>query len=283
MRALAFDIFRLTNGLILLALLMVPVEKLFALHRQKTVRPALASDIVYYYLTSLLPNRVLILPMAAVAFAAQHASPAFLQNWAAAVPVWIRIALSLIVAEIGFYWGHRWSHENAWLWRFHSIHHIPVAMDWLVNTHAHPVDLIFTRLCGYVPLYFLGLAHGARNTVDWVPLLVALVANIWGYFIHANVRLRFGWLENLIATPAFHHWHHDNVGPTHRHNNYSPVFPWVDRLFGTFQLDRQHWPGSYGIDGPEAHGLVGQLVQPFLPAEPAASTSAPLPTGAQNR
>jgi sterol desaturase/sphingolipid hydroxylase (fatty acid hydroxylase superfamily) len=174
--------------------------------------------------------------------------------------------LALPVAEIGFYWGHRWMHQSAWLWRFHAIHHSATEMDWLVNTRAHPVDLVFVRLCGYVPLYLLGLAQGAGNRVDWVPLLVALAGSMWGYFVHANLRWRFGWLEHVVATPAFHHWHHNNAGPAHRHKNYAPMLPWVDRLFGTFYVDRKTWPSAYGIDEPTESGLVGQLIQPFLPS-----------------
>jgi sterol desaturase/sphingolipid hydroxylase (fatty acid hydroxylase superfamily) len=141
-------------------------------------------------------------------------------------------------------------------------------MDWLVNTHAHPVDLVFVRLCGYVPLYLIGLARVAGNRIDWAPLLVALVGSIWGYFIHANLRLRFGWLEHIVATPAFHHWHHCKAESSQGHANYAPMLPWVDRLFGTFHLDRINWPDAYGIDEKPANGLFVQLRQPFLPLAP---------------
>jgi sterol desaturase/sphingolipid hydroxylase (fatty acid hydroxylase superfamily) len=182
----------------------------------------------------------------------------------AALPTWIRFASALLVAEFGFYWGHRWMHQFAFLWRFHAIHHSAAEMDWLVNTRAHPVDLLFTRLCGYVPLYLLGLAQPAANRVDWVPLAVALAGSLWGYFIHANLRWRLGWLEYLIATPAFHHWHHHNAGPGGaRHANYAPTLPFLDRIFGTWYLDKAGFPDKYGIDEPVGSGLVRQLLQPF--------------------
>jgi sterol desaturase/sphingolipid hydroxylase (fatty acid hydroxylase superfamily) len=264
--AYAFDVVRLTNGLILLAILLVPLERLFALRPQKVLRKGLLTDVGYYYLSSLLPNRILALPLAVLALGVQRVGPSILHLWAEDLPAWVRFAAALLVAEIGFYWGHRWMHQNAWLWRFHAIHHSAAEMDWLVNTRAHPVDLVITRLCGYVPLYLLGLAQANGNRIDWVPLLVALVGSMWGYFIHANVRLRFGWLEHVVATPGFHHWHHNNVGPEHRYKNYAPILPWVDRVFGTFYLDRTKWPGAYGIDEPTESGLLGQLLQPFLPS-----------------
>ena len=255
------EIFRLTNGLILLAVILIPIEKFFALRAQKTLREGFAGDIGYYYLTSLLPNRVLAIPLGLLAVALARFTP----PWSFSLPVWLRVALSLVVAEIGFYWGHRWSHQFSWLWRFHSIHHSAREMDWLVNTHAHPVDLIFTRMCGYVPLYLLGLAHGARRSVDWIPLAIALVSNMWGYFIHSNIRTGLGWLEHVIATPAFHHWHHDNIADGRRHTNYAPLFPWIDRLFGTLQCGRTRWPAEYGISEPVPSSLPEQLIRPFLP------------------
>ncbi|HUP04598.1 MAG TPA: sterol desaturase family protein, partial [Bryobacteraceae bacterium] len=98
-----------------------------------------------------------------------------------------------------------------------------------------------------------------------VPLAVALLGNGWGYFIHANLRWRFGWLENVIATPAFHHWHHHNARAGHRHGNYAPTWPWIDRIFGTWHLDRAKFPEVYGVDEAVGESLAEQLVRPFWP------------------
>ncbi len=169
-----------------------------------------------------------------------------------------------MVGEFGFYWGHRWAHEIPMLWRFHAIHHSAEEMDWLVNTRAHPIDIVFVRLCGFVPMYALGLAQPLVGTaVDMVPLIVMLIATMWGFFVHANVRWRFGWLGLVISTPAFHHWHHTNDEYVNR--NYASMLPLFDGLFGTWFLPREQWPQKYGIDSPQANGIAGQLLQPLLP------------------
>ena len=273
--AFAFDLIKLSNGLVLLVVLLVPLERLYPVRPQPIFRRGWLSDGVYYYLSSLLPNRLLALPLSVLAMGILGMGPWTLHPWVSAWPLWARFAGALVVGEVGFYWGHRLMHQHEWLWRFHAVHHSAARLDWLVNTRAHPVDLVFTRLCGYVPIYVLGFARPSADTLDWVPLLVALVGAMWGYFIHANVRWRFGWLEHVISTPGFHHWHHQNEGPRHRHKNYAPLLPWVDRLFGTFHLDRASWPEIYGIDEPFEHGLVGQLVRPFLPSAPAPLPPAP--------
>jgi sterol desaturase/sphingolipid hydroxylase (fatty acid hydroxylase superfamily) len=169
------------------------------------------------------------------------------------------------VGEIGYYWGHRWTHEIPFLWRFHSIHHSAEEIDWLVSTRAHPVDVVFVRLCGFVPMFALGLAQPAAGlTMDVVPMLTLIVGTVWGYFIHANVRWRFGWLSMLISTPAFHHWHHTN--DEHIDKNYASMLPIMDLVFGTWYMPKV-WPSKYGIDAPMAPGMPAQLVQPFLPRE----------------
>ena len=72
---------------------------------------------------------------------------------------------AVVVGEIGFYWGHRWSHETGWLWRFHAVHHSATHVNFLVNSRAHPVDIVFTRACGLVLPYATGLTplRGARR------------------------------------------------------------------------------------------------------------------------
>jgi len=69
----------------------------------------------------------------------------------------------------------------------------------------------------------------------------------------------------LISTPAFHHWHHTNDEQINK--NYASMLPVMDLLFGTWYLPAKQWPSKYGIDGPMAPDLTGQLVQPFLPGD----------------
>jgi len=261
----AFDALKFSNGLILLFVLLVPLERLFALHPQRTLRPGFATDLGWYFVSSLLPGRLLWLPLLALAWAAPHLTPTAWQVAVGALPGWARLVAGLVVAELGAYWGHRWMHAVPLLWRFHALHHSAEQMDWLVNTRAHPLDLVFTRLCGLLPLYLLGLVRTGGDAVDSTPLLVTLVASTWGYLIHANLRWRFGACEHVLATPAFHHQHHARLAAGNRgHGNYAAMLPLMDHLFGTWRAAEPAGPAHYGTDEPVPPILIDQLMAPFM-------------------
>ena len=214
-----------------------------------------------------------MLQLALLAWIAHHAVPDKFLAITASWPLWLKTIVALIAAEIGYYWAHRLSHEIPFLWRFHSIHHSAEEIDFLVNTRAHPVDLVFGRFCALVPIYLLGLGGPKTPSGTLVPVLATLITTTWGFFIHANLRWRFGPLEWLISTPAFHHWHHTLSGPINR--NYSSTLPWLDRVFGTHYLPKE-WPTAYGTEEKLPDSLTDQLFYPLHKPTPTAKP-APAP------
>jgi sterol desaturase/sphingolipid hydroxylase (fatty acid hydroxylase superfamily) len=261
--SLAFDVFRLSIWLAILAIVFIPLERLCAQQRQPVFRSGFIIDLGYYFLNSILPKLLLILPMSIVAWGIHHLVPSGAYAWAAQLSMHTRFGLAIVVGEFGAYWGHRWSHEIPLLWGFHAVHHSAESMDWLVNTRAHPLDMCFGRFSGLLPIYLLGLAQPMETTVDLVPILYTLFGTVWSFIIHANVNWRFGLLEKIVATPAFHHWHHTNDGAEYINKNYAAIFPWMDKIFGTFYLPSKRWPIEYGIEDPIEPSFTGQLLQPL--------------------
>lgn len=255
--------------LILLMLVFVPLERLFPLRRDRYIRNGFGRDVGYYFLNGILPGLVLGIPLTTAAWMGHHVLPSAMTTGFTRWPAAMRLFAAMAVAEVGLYWGHRWCHQIPLLWRFHAIHHSPTHIDFLVNSRGHPVDFVFTRLCGLTPMYALGMGSPIAGDGGLIPVLVMLIGPAWGFFIHANVRWRFGPLEWLIATPAFHHWHHANDDPSVINKNYAPMWPFIDRLFGTFHLPPDRHPAVFGTDSAVATSFSGQLFDPFAaPPQP---------------
>jgi sterol desaturase/sphingolipid hydroxylase (fatty acid hydroxylase superfamily) len=262
MQPLLIEILRLSLWLAVLVAIFIPLERFLAVQPHNIFRKGIWTDLGYYFLNGLVPVLLLSVLIGPLAWAAHQAIPAGFLAVMADQPLWARVLVGLVVGEVGYYWGHRWTHEVPFLWRFHSIHHSAEHVDFLVNTRAHPVDMVFSRFCGLVPIYLLGLGGPVNLAGSQVPVLATLIAMTWGFFIHANVRWRFGPLEWLISTPAFHHWHHTKTGPIN--HNYASTLPWLDRIFGTHYLPRA-WPSSYGIEAKLPDSLTEQLAYPLFP------------------
>jgi len=260
------DLLRLSLWLAILAIIFVPLERLFALHRQKIFRPGLAADVGYYFLNGVLPAMLMSVPLSAVALVVHRTIPHGFHDAVAETPFWFRMLAGLVVGDIAYYWAHRCLHAVPLLWRFHAVHHSAPRIDFLVNTRAHPIDMVFGRLSGVIPLYVLGLAGPAGAVGSAVPVIIVLTGTVWGFFVHANVRWHFGPLAWVLSTPHFHHWHHTIEAPLSR--NYASMLPCIDRVFGTHYMPRRQWPSRYGIAEPMPDSMGEQLIRPFLERRP---------------
>ena len=260
--AFVYDVMRLAIWLVLLVAIFVPLERAFALHPTKIWRKQFGVDLAWYFINALFPATVVAVPLAVVAQALHRLDPGGYYSAVAALPFWLRLLLMLFVSDFGVYWGHRALHSIPLLWRFHAIHHSAEELDWLVNTRAHPFDIVLVRLSGLAPMYLLGLAVPTA-TMDPGVAIVVIVSTLWNFFIHSNVRFRLGPLESWISSPMFHHWHHCN--DRHRDTNFAFIFPFIDRIFGTAWMPG-YWPAGYGVDEKIPATLVGQFLDPIEPS-----------------
>jgi sterol desaturase/sphingolipid hydroxylase (fatty acid hydroxylase superfamily) len=263
--ALVRQSLRLLFYLVVFTAVFVPLERFFAVKPTKLFAKGWRTNLAWYFVNGFVPALLLGPPATLIVLTVNAVEPAAYLSAVGALPLWIRMVGAMVIGEVGFYWGHRWTHEIPLLWRFHAIHHSAEHINYLVNTRAHPLDGAFTKLCGLVLLYASGFANPVGPNPSLIPAVVLFVGSVWSYFIHANLRVRLGPLEEVISSPAFHHWHHTRED--HRDHNYASMLPFMDRVFGTFYLPRS-WPAEYGTDTPVADGIVGQLLDPFLATAP---------------
>jgi sterol desaturase/sphingolipid hydroxylase (fatty acid hydroxylase superfamily) len=251
----------LVFGFVLLALLFVPMERIWSLHPQKVFRAGWKTDVVHFAVNNLLTTAGLVVAVVVAGGALHAAVPAAVRDGIAGQPLWLQAVEALLFAEVLQYWAHRASHTVPVLWRFHKVHHSIAELDWLAAARLHPVDQAFSRACVVVPLFALGFTRGTFGA-----LLV--VFTVQAIFIHANVRFTFGPLRSVLATPEFHHWHH-SADPRAYNSNFAGELPVLDRIFGTLHLpardgsEGSRWPDAYGIAEPVPTGYLRQLSWPF--------------------
>jgi sterol desaturase/sphingolipid hydroxylase (fatty acid hydroxylase superfamily) len=245
-------------NLIAYSAVFIPLERLFALHRDQPIfRDSWPTDLIYFGVSGLLVQVTTLLTLrpAMVLFDwARH--PAFVQ-WVKGLPFLVQFIAILFLSDFVQYWVHRTFHQVPFLWRFHAVHHSAETMDWLAGSRLHLVDVAVTRGLSYVPIYVCGFSDAA------VFAYVAFVS-VQATFIHANVRFEFGPLRWLLATPQFHHWHH-SAETEAVDKNFAVHLPVLDWMFGTLYMPGR-WPNSYGIaGGPKPpKGFLRQFVKPFL-------------------
>ena len=245
-------------AMVVLAIIFVPLERLFALRPRRILRRGWRTDVVHYLINGAALKVGIIVAVVVVGTVLRAFVPVSFRTAIATSPSWAQIVAALAITTVGGYAGHRAAHEVPLLWRFHRVHHSIRELDWLAANHLHPLDQIFVRSAAVLPVYALGFGRLSLGAFVVLTTLQAI-------FVHANVRLTFGPLRWLIATPQFHHWHHARE-PEAYNSNYAGEFPAVDALFGTLYLPAQRWPAQYGIDEHEPAGYLRQLVWPLRAA-----------------
>jgi sterol desaturase/sphingolipid hydroxylase (fatty acid hydroxylase superfamily) len=243
--------------LLMMALLFVPIE--LALPKNATqprFHEEWRTDLVYFIISHLAIQFFgVITKMPATAFFGWMGLEG-LHAWVQSLPFVLELFLALLVTDLFQYWTHRFFHSHHYLWRFHSVHHSTKAMDWLAGSRTHFVDIFVTRSMSYIPLYVMGFSLITFNTY------IIFIA-IHAVLIHANTRINFGFLKYIISTPQFHHWHHCEE-PEYYGKNFSVVFPFIDKIFGTYHLPGNQWPAGTGLrETSFPKGYVRQLIYPF--------------------
>jgi sterol desaturase/sphingolipid hydroxylase (fatty acid hydroxylase superfamily) len=248
------------------ALIFIPLERIFPLHRRRHwLRGDALTDVLHFFLSGFLIRAGALATMLLLSMAAVSALPAALGEAIRAQPDWLEFAELLILADLGFYLGHRLVHAVPWLWRFHAVHHSSERLDWLATYRVHPVDQVLNSTIIALPALILGFSPG--------PLLVYALAYRWhAMLLHSNVKLDLGPLNRWIATPHYHHWHHADERHAYDRNFGGQLVIW-DRLFGTFH-EQARPPHRYGVGGEVPAGYPAQLLSPFRPA---ARDTAPQP------
>ena len=144
-------------------------------------------------------------------------------QWAAAIALFLGV-------DLAYYWFHRIAHEWNAPWAGHVVHHSSERYN--LSTALRQPWTPFTSLQFWLPLAFLGFA-------PWMILMQQSISLIYQFFIHTE---RVGKLsrpiEFVMNTPSHHRVHHGS-NQQYLDKNYGGTLIVWDRLFGTFEPERE--------------------------------------------
>ncbi|MBK9708392.1 MAG: sterol desaturase family protein [Acidobacteria bacterium] len=153
---------------------------------------------------------------------------------------WWSGVLLFLGVDLGYYWFHRLSHRSRFLWAIHESHHSSELMNLSVALRQPPLEPWVDWL------FFIGLA--------WVGFPAKAILTMYAFnlfyqfFIHTEIIGKLPkWIELVFNTPSHHRVHH-GTNPQYIDRNYAGVLIIWDRMFGSFELERE--PVRYGVTHP---------------------------------
>ena len=159
------------------------------------------------------------------------------------------IESSLVLFIIAFfaldfmgYLVHRIDHEYNFFWNSHIIHHSSEEYN-LACALRQSISTVFRVFTIFLlPAALLGVPVSVITIVAPIHLF----AQFWYHTQHID---KMGFLEKIIVTPSHHRVHHA-INKEYMDKNYSQIFIFWDKWFGTFQEELATVPPVYGITRP---------------------------------
>ncbi|MFN3199285.1 MAG: rhodanese-like domain-containing protein [Bradymonadia bacterium] len=222
--------------------------------RQQQLRPDLLSDFMHLVFNGHFLGVILfgvathwILPHVDMWLAGAGLTETLYRNAASQWPVWVQIAVCLVVVDFAQWCVHNLLHRVSFFWGFHKTHHSVKngEMDWIVSFRFQWTEVVVYKTILYLPLAFFGFGEVAVLTH-------AIFGTLIGHLNHANLDLDYGPLRYVLNNPNMHIWHHDYEGDARTTVNFGIIFSTWDYLFRTAKVP-DHDPPRIGFPGVETY------------------------------
>lgn len=153
---------------------------------------------------------------------------------------WWAWAACFVLDDFNYYWAHRTGHRVRWFWASHVNHHS--------SQHYNLSTALRQTWTGFFALSFAFRIWPAFIGFDPVMIATCGAVNlVYQFWIHTEAIRRFpAWFEAVMNTPSHHRVHHA-INPVYLDRNYAGVFIVWDRLFRTFEPERDDIAIRYGI------------------------------------
>lgn len=150
--------------------------------------------------------------------------------------IWYWILL-VLMEDLTYWFMHMMDHRIRILWAGHIHHHSSKEFNFSVGLRSavfEPVE----KFIFFIPLALIGF-----KPLDIV--LIYVLAQGWGTFVHTKTIKKLGPLEYFFTTPSHHRVHH-GVNAKYLDKNYGMFLIIWDKLFGTFRAEDDKEPVKYG-------------------------------------
>jgi sterol desaturase/sphingolipid hydroxylase (fatty acid hydroxylase superfamily) len=148
----------------------------------------------------------------------------------------LALATAILVWDFIYYWNHRLMHESRYMWAVHVVHHSSEHYNLSTALRQPVADALGTFLPQGV-LCLAGFEPGLISSARAINL-------IYQFWIHTETIDRLGPAEKVLNTPSHHRVHHGS-NPQYIDRNHGSILIIWDRLFGTFEQERE--PVVYGL------------------------------------
>lgn len=152
---------------------------------------------------------------------------------------WV-ILTCVLLADLAYYWEHRFMHRCGIGWATHTVHHSSPYFNISVAYRFGPLD-------GIMPFFF----HLPLAILGFNPIVIIAAegfVQLYQTLLHTEVVKKFPRpIEWLLNTPSHHRVHHGS-NPEYIDKNYAGIFIIWDKLFGTFAEEKAKV--TYGITVP---------------------------------
>jgi sterol desaturase/sphingolipid hydroxylase (fatty acid hydroxylase superfamily) len=159
---------------------------------------------------------------------------------------WIAL---LLLTDLLWYWYHRLGHEVNILWSVHIVHHQSEEFNFTVSARI----TIFQAIAR---TFFWSILPIIGFNADMISI-VLLIHGIYPFFTHTRTVGKLGFLEYIFVTPSHHRVHHAS-NEQYLDKNYSDMFIFWDKLFGTFAEEIEE--PVYGLTKPlKSYSFLGNI------------------------
>lgn len=143
---------------------------------------------------------------------------------------WWSWLILLFAEDFCFYWFHRTHHAVRILWAAHVTHHSSEHYN-LTTAFRQTLLTTITSPVFWLPLALVGFS-------PWMILIAQSWSQLWQFALHTEAVRTLGPLEYVMNTPSHHRVHHGKQ-PQYIDRNHGGIFIIWDRLFGTFEPERE--------------------------------------------